>query len=113
MTTSGNCTQSDFFFNGTPETALLNLPDATFLQTVLPPKQERSVFEVTLEEYPTQPWIRYHKTRDDSQWFNYNMNAKTFKDYAAEQVRIDTELRKRYATALAAYQSASRERAMT
>ena len=109
MSNTGNCTQStqSEFFYGQPETPLLNLPDSTFLQTVLPPKQERTVFEVAPEEYPTQPWLRHHKAREDSsQWFNYNMNAKTFKDYAAEQVRIDTELRKRYATALAAYQQA-------
>ena len=102
-TNSGNCTQSDTeFYYGHPETTLLALPDSTFLQTVLPPKQERSVFDVAPEEYPTQPWMRYNKAREDSsQWFNYNMNAKTFKDYAAEQTRIEVELRKRFIAAKA------------
>lgn len=112
MTTSGNCTQSDFYY-GNPETSLLALPDTTFLQTVLPPKQERSVFDVAPEEYPTQPWMRYNKVREDStQWFNYNMNAKTFKEYAAEQVRIEGELRKRFIAAKAC-QSTGGEHART
>lgn len=103
-TNSGNCTQSDFVLQ--PEAPLLALHDAAFLQTVLPPKHERSVFEVAPEEYPTQPWMRHKASwEDSSQWFNYGMNVKTFKEYAAEQVRIDTELKKRYATAVGGYPS--------
>ena len=94
-----------YYGHDQPETSLLALPDATFLQTVLPPKKERSVFDVAPEEYPMQPWMRYNKTREDSsQWFNYSMNAKTFKTYAAEQARIGGELHKRYVTAAKACQ---------
>ena len=113
MTSSGNCTSSSEFFYGQAETPLLALSDAVFLQTVLPPKQERSVFAVALEEYPMQPWMRYKAHDDFSQWFNYALTAKTFKDYAAEQLRIEGELRKRYATAVAGHRQAEEERAGT
>ena len=48
-----------------------------------------SVFDVSLNTYPVQPWI--NPTAQMSQWFNYGFNPATFTRYALQQTRLSQQ----------------------
>ncbi len=75
--------------------------------SLLPKSKERSVFEVSLDEYPSQPWSHAAYTFDSTtnpktreialktlnQWFNYNFHPSSWKTYAQYQVeQINSKL---------------------
>jgi hypothetical protein len=45
-----------------------------------------SVFDVSLNTYPVQPWI--NPKAQMSQWFNYGFNPATFTRYALRQTEL-------------------------
>ena len=110
-TNSGPCTNSEFTFEyrnvGVDE--ILSMSDKEFQAYIAVPLRERSIFEVALSEYPTQPWSRPALMLDAnrkpaeaqallgnlSQWFNYKLTPKTFASYAARQQQVAEAIRAR------------------
>jgi len=45
-----------------------------------------SIFEVSLNNYPVQPWLNPRAPL--SQWFNYGFNPATFTRYAMQQTNL-------------------------
>ena len=48
-----------------------------------------SVFEVSLNSYPLQPWL--HAKTNLNQWFNYGLNPTTWTRFSLQQIKLFKE----------------------
>jgi len=108
---TGPCTNSEFTleFRNVGVDEILKMSDKDFQTYISVPPRERSIFDVSLAEYPTQPWSRPAQILDAnrkpaeahallanlSQWFNYKLTPKTFATYAARQQQVAEAIRAR------------------
>jgi len=53
------------------------------------PTNGPSVFEVSLNSYPLQPWL--HAKTNLNQWFNYGLNPTTWTRFSLQQLKLFKE----------------------